>query len=234
MCLSYPAAGQGAPAAKIDASFEPLRLGSPTAVLFAFQIAPNGAPALLTGVRLAYPSNLGIATSGLGVAACSPATIEAQGALACPANSRMGSGTAVAQVPFGPFLVKERVRLLLLAGPSPDGYLQLLIGAIGEFPVSARLILAGKLLAGHLDFVVPPIPGLPEGPYVAVTSMRLTLGGRLTYYERIHGRTVAYHPPGIGLPRSCPRRGFPFAAAFTFLDGTSASASTAVRCPHKR
>lgn len=234
MCTFNPAAGEGAPTAKITAAFQPLRLGAPTAVSFAFQIAPNGAPALLTGVRLAYPSNLGIATSGLGVAACPPATIEVQGALACPANSRMGSGTAIVQVPFGPFLVKERVRLLLLAGPSPEGYLQLLIGAIGEFPVSARLILAGRLLAGRLDFVVPPIPGLPEGPYVAVTSMHLTLGGRLTYYERIRGRTVAYHPPGIGLPGSCPRHGFAFAATFTFLDGTSADARTAVRCPHKR
>ncbi|HEX5852197.1 MAG TPA: hypothetical protein VFY36_03795 [Solirubrobacteraceae bacterium] len=138
------------------------------------------------------------------------------------------------QVPFGPFLVKERVRLLLLAGPSPDGYLHLLIGVIGEFPVSARLLLSGELRSGYLAFTVPPIPGLPEGPYVAVTNMRLTIGGRLTYYERVHGRIVAYHPPGIGLPRSCPRRGFAFAATFTFLDGASASARTAVRCPRRR
>jgi hypothetical protein len=61
--------------------------------------------------------------------------------------------------------------------------------------------------------------------------MHLTLGGHLTYYERVHGRTIAYHPAGIGLPRSCPRGGFPFGATFSFLDGQHASARTKVACP---
>jgi hypothetical protein len=64
--------------------------------------------------------------------------------------------------------------------------------------------------------------------------MHLTLGGRLTYYERVHGRNIAYHPAGIGLPRSCPRGGFPFAATFRFLDGRHAGAQTRVPCPRHR
>jgi hypothetical protein len=234
VCLCLPAVGLASPAATIKAGFSPLRLGAPTAVSFDFRIAADAAPALLTAVRLAYPPDLGFATSGLGVASCSPAVLEAEGPSACPANSRMGSGSATVQVPFGPFLVKEQVRLLLLAGPSPDGYLHLLLSAVGEVPVSARLVLSGELRAGHLLMTVPPIPSLPEGPYVAVTSMRLTIGGPLTYYEHRRGRMVPYHPPGVGLPTSCPRRGFSFAATFTFLASASASAGTAVDCPRRR
>jgi hypothetical protein len=217
--------------AKMSAAFAPLRLGSPTAVSFAFKIAAHGSPALLTGVRLAYPPNLGFATSGLGIASCSPNVIEELGPTACPANSRMGSGSATVQVPFGPFLVKENVHLLVFAGPSTEGFLQLLISAVGEEPVSAHLILSAELRDGQLAVTVPPIPSLPEGPYVSITNLGLTIGGPLTYYERRHGRIVAYRPPGVGLPTSCPRRGFSFAATFTFLDGSSTGARTAVRCP---
>jgi hypothetical protein len=64
--------------------------------------------------------------------------------------------------------------------------------------------------------------------------MRLTLGGNLTYYERVGSRNVAYHPAGVGLPRSCPRGGFPFAASFAFIDGSASRARTAVACPRRR
>jgi hypothetical protein len=146
----------------------------------------------------------------------------------------MGTGSAVVQLPFGPFLVKEDVRLVVLAAPSTDGYFHLLISAAGKEPVSAQLTLSGELRDGHLIVTVPPIPGLPEGPYVAVTRLQMTIGGRLTYYERRHGRIVTYHPPGVGLPLSCPSRGFPFGTRFMFLNGSSSSVRTVVRCPSSR
>jgi hypothetical protein len=80
---------------------------------------------------------------------------------------------------------------------------------------------------------VPLVPTVPEGPDVAVTDVHVTLGGRLTYYERVHGRRVPYRPQGILLPKRCPRGGFRFSATFTFLDGTQAQAQTTVRCPRR-
>jgi hypothetical protein len=47
----------------------------------------------------------------------------------------------------------------------------------------------------------------------------------------VAGETLAYQPKGILLPRSCPRGGFPFSAQFTFLDGSTTSSQTTVRCP---
>jgi hypothetical protein len=145
----------------------------------------------------------------------------------------MGSGTAIVAIPFGSVVVKEPVQLALLAGPSSDGYLHLLAYASGKFPVEAAVVLTAVLLAGRLSITVPPIPSLPAAPYVAVEEMHLTLGGHLTYFETVKGRRVAYHPAGVGLPRSCPRGGFPFAATFAFIDGSSARAHAAVACPRR-
>jgi len=232
-CLVASAnAGQSA---KIDATFTPERLGAATTMSFAFQITAEGQdPAALTAMDIAYPRNLGFATSGLGLAACSQATLEASGPPGCPANSQMGYGSAVVEIQIGPVLVKETVSLAAFAGPSPDGYLHLLVCATGIFPVQAVVVLAGVLLPGHLKIVIPPIPSLPEAPYVAVAQMHLTLGGHLTYYEEVAGRTVAYRPAGVGLPGRCPRGGFAFAATFAFLDSSSSRARTVVPCPHHR
>ena len=218
----------------MSAAFKPERLGAPTTISAGFQISSRERrPPVLTGVQLDYPPNLGFATSGLGLAACDPTLLEENGPEVCPANSHMGSGSALVEIPLGGFLHQETIRLTLLAGPSPNGVLRVLVWAVGTFPVSALAVLSGELLPRGLSIIVPPIPTLPEGPYVSLVEMHLELGGRLTYYERVRGRTVAYHPAGIGLPRSCPRGGFLFGATFAFLGGGSARTHTRVACPRR-
>jgi hypothetical protein len=77
------------------------------------------------------------------------------------------------------------------------------------------------------------VPGIPEGPDVAVVRVRVQVGGNLTYYERRHGHRLAYRPQGVLLPRRCPKGGLLFGATFSFLDGTQSQAQTAVRCPRR-
>ena len=227
-------AAEAAQTSRISAKFTPEHLGAPTTVTFAFAIsAPVGTPAALDHVVVGYPRNLGFATSGLGVAACMPAGLEALGPQACPANSKMGDGDATVEIPIGPEIVREHVTIEVFAGPSPDGYLHILAYVSGREPILAQVLLSGVLLPGHLSIVIPPIPSLPAGPYVAVTHMRLTLGGRLVYYERRGSRNVPYHPPGVGLPRTCPHGGFAFAASFGFIDGSHSAAHSAVPCPRR-
>lgn len=230
-----PATARAAATARMSAAFTPEHLGASTTVSFGFQISQDTQdPAPLTGVELAYPRGLGLATSDLGVAPCPPTQLEVIGPTGCPPNSQMGSGNAVAQVPFGSDVVHETVALSLLAGPSPDGYLHLLVYAKGKFPIEAILVLTAVVLPGHIAITVPPIPSLPAAPYVALTEMHLTLGGHLTYYEMVKGRRIAYHPAGVGLPATCPRGGFRFAATFTLLDGERAGSHAAVACPARR
>jgi hypothetical protein len=221
------------PVAKLAASFEPERLGAPTAVTFVLNIDPPGAtaPPPLSQIDFSYPGNLGFATSGLGLAACDSVALGAQGATACPANSRMGGGEATVAVPFGAESVAEHVALEIFAAPSPDGYEHLAILASGQEPVQARIVISAVLLAGHLQISVPLVPGLPGGPDVSLRQIRATLGGPLTYYEHAHGRTVAYRPKGIGLPDSCPSGGWRLGAKIAFQDGQHSQAQARVACP---
>jgi hypothetical protein len=234
-CALYPVSAAATQTARISARFDPEHLGAATAVSFAFNIAEDGpAPSPLLHIQLAYPGNLGFATSGLGLAACTPQILELIGTEGCPPDSVMGRGNALVEIQIGPGVIRERVSLAVFAGPSPDGYLHLLIYADGREPVTGQVILSGTLLPGHLEIAVPPIPSLPESPYVAVAHMSITLGGALIYYERRRGRTVAYRPAGVGLPDRCPHGGFPFGASFSFMDGTHSKAGTAVACPTRR
>ncbi len=232
LCGALPPAASAGQIARISAKFSPEHLAEPTTVHLGFRItAPGQTPAPLRGIELGYPANLGFATSGLGLSACEPAELEILGPTACPPDSRIGSGHARVEIPIGPQRVEEAIVLTLFAGPSPDGYLHLLVYASGMTPVIAQVLLSGVLLPRRIDIVVPPIPSLPEAPYVAVSRMQLTLGGNLTYSEKRGGRSIAYRPPGVGLPRSCPQGGFRFTARFDFLDGERTGARTAVACP---
>jgi hypothetical protein len=80
--------------------------------------------------------------------------------------------------------------------------------------------------------VRPSVPGAAD---VAIVSMSVSLGPLgLTYYEQVGGTTLAYTPRGILLPRACPRGGFPFAATFSFLDGSHPQARATLPCPRVR
>jgi hypothetical protein len=232
-----PASAHGAgERASMRASFRPEHLGAPSTISIRLNVAggPRGVPAPLRQVDVLLPAEMGFATSGLGVAACDPHALEVLGPDVCPANSRIGSGAAVVEIPIGPVVRQEHVRLSLFAAPSPDGYLHVLICAVGEFPVIAQIVLTSVLLPRQLQIDVPLVPSLPAAPDVSLVEMNATLGGALTYYEVVHGHVAAYHPRGVGLPPRCPRGGFKFAAGFAFLDGSRASAHTAVPCPRRR
>jgi hypothetical protein len=237
--LESPASARGTasavsgPPATLKASFAPKRLGSPTTVSLAVSIDPPAAsgPLPLSAVTVSYPSDLGLATSGLGLATCEPEQLEVDEAAACPPDSKMGQGSALVEVPFGPTIVQETASLEIYAAPSTDGYIHLAILAHGAYPVIASIVLTGVLRPGRLVIDVPPIPSLPDAPYVSLVTMHAVLGGALTYYERVGGRTVAYHPRGIGLPDNCPHAGWRFGASFAFTDGQSSHASTTVACP---
>ena len=107
-------------------------------------------------------------------------------------------------------------------------------GGIGSFIMGVIYVIAGLLLPGRLEIDVPPIPSLPGAPDVSVLSLTATLGGNLTYYERVHGRTLAYRPRGISLPLSCPSGGWALSASIAFTDGSTSAARTVVACPRAR
>jgi hypothetical protein len=240
---SLPNGAQAAPAVTLSATLTPERLGKGTTIGFAFQIAApsDQIPPPVTGIEVLYPANLGIASSGLGLETCTAEELQVAGAGGCPPDSRMGFGRALAEVQFGPEIVKEPADVEVVRAPNQKGHIALLFYADGVSPLSAQIVVPGELAAapapfgGAFDINVPLVPSLPEAPDVALTRLSSTIGPlHLTYYEQVNGRRVAYQPRGILLPNRCPRGGFPFAATFTFLDGSRASAHTAVPCPRPR
>jgi hypothetical protein len=240
LCVYSPSPARSAPTVSLRAALRPERLGAGTTIKFGFTIAtPAGqAPSPVTEIDLRYPANLGIGTSGLGLATCSPRTLEVLGPPGCPVNSVMGYGSAQVEVPFGPELLEETARTTTFMAPVQGGHLSLLFYADGETPVYAQLVFPGLVLpapapfGGTLDTALPLVPTVPGAADASIVKFSSTLGpSHVTYYEYARGKRIAYRPRGILLPRVCPSGGFQFAAELSFYDGREASAETTVPCP---
>lgn len=236
-------AAQPAPAVTLHTSFSPNRLGASTTIGFGFDIAgPNGGvPPPLRSVGLKLPPGINYLTTTLGLAICQPAALLERGLAGCSPNSRLGFGSAYVEVPFGETSGHEIPDIQALMGPPRNGNIVVLFYADGREPVYAQLVFTGELIAGtqtlggSLNAAIPLVPSVPAGPPVSIVKVRTTIGpAHLTYYEHVHGRTVAFHPTGVSLPPRCPRGGFAFSAGFSFEDGSHAVASSTVPCPPPR
>jgi hypothetical protein len=242
-CAFPGASAVAAPAseqATLSAGFSPDRLGASTTISFGFhlQTSEGLAPPPLTSVILRMPAGMNYTLTTLGLAICQPAALQAQGIKGCPSNSRVGSGSALVEVPFGTGSGHEIPEVQAVVGPPNNGNMVVLFYANGQTPVFAQLVFQGEVLpdggvfGSQLATTVPLIPSVPNGPDVSIVDVNATIGpSHLTYYKHVHGRLVPFHPLGIGVPEHCPRGGFPFSASFAFQDGSQANASAAVPCP---
>ncbi len=242
ICACLPASAHAAQSARLHVSFTPERLGHGTTVNISVEIAApaNQVPPPLTQFDVTYPGDLGFDVSGLGLATCTQATLETFGPTACPADSHIGKGSALAEIQVGPEIIQETAEVTIVRAPK-EGQIALLFYADGESPVSAPIVFPGLLVPGpgsneSIDIDVPLVPSLPEAPDVALIRLHATLGPQgLTYYEEIHHHLLPYQPQGILLPHKCPRRGFPFSATLSFLDGSHTHADSSIPCPaHNR
>ncbi len=240
-CLWAPAAGAVTEVATLQASFSPDVLGASTTIGFGFHIATTEglAPPPLTSIDLHMPHGMDYTATTLGLAICQPEALIKEGLAGCSPNSRLGSGSAIVEVPFGNGVGHELPEIQALMGPpTAKSNIDVLFYANGQTPVYAQLVFKGELIpssgrfGSELNTTIPPIPSVPNGPNVSIISVQSTIGpNHLTYYKHVHGRRVAFHPVGIAVPVSCPAGGFPFSANFTFQDGSTAEATTTVPCP---
>ncbi len=243
LCACLPAAARAETSATLSAAFTPELLGQRTTLNFSFAFSDptSQLPSPLTEIELRYPSNLGIALSGLGLATCDSKTLELSGTAGCSANAVMGYGEAFTGIQLGTTVITENAPITILRAPDEEGRLALLFYAEGTTPINTRVAFAGLLLptsapfGGLVSIGVPLVPTLPGAPYISVIHLRATIGPKgVTYYEHLGNATFGYRPRGILLPPGCPRAGFPFDARFGFLDGSPAFAHTTVPCPRRR
>lgn len=243
LCVCLPSSGQAAQTVKLHTAFTPDRLGASTTIEFGFTISTTtgGLPSPLTHVSLRMPAGMNYVTTTLGFAECHPQKLIEKGLSGCPANSRLGFGSALVEVPFGTGSGKEIPDIQALMGPEHNGNVVVLFYADGRSPVYAQLVFQGELLpasgpfGGDLDTTIPLIPSVPNGPPVSILKVQSTIGPKhLLYEKRVHGHVVHYHPRGISIPESCPRGGFRFQANFSFQDGTTTTTNSSVPCPRGR
>jgi len=131
----------------------------------------------------------------------------------------------------GSLAVPEEATVTIFRGPNRSGRPTLEIFGQGETPLDQSSISTAVLepdgtpYSSKLTASIPPIPTLVLEPNASFVSLSLTVG-EVGRSPRAHAAAGA-----IIVPRSCPVGGFPFAASFTFADGSTASASTSVACP---
>jgi hypothetical protein len=241
LCACLPASGQAAQTVTLHTSFTPDRLGTPTTIGFGFTVkSTDGAlPSPLTHIALSMPTHMNYLTTNLGEAICQPKKLIEKGLSGCPANSRLGYGSAFVEVPFGNGSGQEIPNIQALMGPTArNGNTVVLFYADGRAPVFAQLVFVGELIPGGAGFgedlntTIPPIESVSGGPHVAIIKVESTIGpNHLLYEKRVHGHIVHYRPRGVSIPEHCPRGGFRFQASFGFEDGSTASASSSVPCP---
>jgi hypothetical protein len=237
---SVPIAAQAYDTAKLHVTFSPYELGKETTLNIHVTIANSngGVPSPVTSFNTRMPPNVELVGSTLGLAICAPSALLAKGLEGCSPNARLGSGSALVEVPFGPEIASETASVEALMGPPAGENVGILLYAEGRSPIFAQTIFPGLLLLGSgplgesLDTNLPLTPTLPGSADASVTSMTLRLGPEhLTYYKKVHGRTVGYRPQGIALPKKCPPHGFEFISELAFQEGTTQTVTSTVACP---
>jgi hypothetical protein len=242
-CLALPAAAGASETVALHTNFSPDVPGASTTVTFGFTVhsPPGEVPSQLRNLDLHMPAGIGIARNTLGQAICEPTDLYVDGPEGCPANSRVGFGSATAEVPYGPEIVSETAHVYAYRGETEDEHTTVLFFAEGWYPVFADLVFPGHLLedtgpfSGQIDTEVPIIPSLPGAADVSVVHLSSSFGPEgLTYYRLLAGREVAFKPRGVTVPSSCPHGGYPFAGEFTFQDGTHLTAHSTAPCAHRQ
>jgi hypothetical protein len=242
-CLWLPVVACAQPIAKLGVKFTPNHLGQSTSIAFQLTIHTNNhdLPPALTALTIDYPASIGIAVSDLGLVSCSLSTLELLGPNACPADSHMGYGHALAKATINNETLEEGAEITVLRANEDNGNLAILLYAESATPVSTELAIPGILQPTNssstesIGLNIPLISVLPEGADIAVTQLSATFGAQgLTYYEHTHHGARPYKPHGILLPTSCPSHGFPFTASLTFVDHSTSTSTTRVPCDEQR
>jgi hypothetical protein len=226
---AQPASAQPETLAAIAPSLAPDRLGAKATLTFTIRYAggPFGVPSPVRRSVLRFPAGLSLDIPHL--SSCSAARLRARGPRGCPAQAAIGNGHALVETHAGSQTITEDVAMWAFLGPPDNLQPTFEILAQGYTPLDQRMVLTGTVLSAdapygeELVMSIPPIPTLPLEPDASIVSFTLTIGA--DRHHRARGANT------VLVPSSCPVGGFPFAAEFTYADGSSGDALATVLCP---
>jgi hypothetical protein len=82
--------------------------------------------------------------------------------------------------------------------------------------------------SGGVEAVIPPIPTRAGEPNASVVSFSLTMGSVNQPRGSAHRSAEGM---GLFVPGSCPAGGYPWAAEFTYADGSVQRPTASIPCP---
>jgi hypothetical protein len=215
--------------ATVTPSLSPDRAGARAALTFTIRFMGGefGVPSQVRHSVLRIPAGMSLDIPSL--RACTAARLRAHGPKGCPAQSQIGSGHALAETHAGSQITTEEVELHAFLGPPDNLQPTFEIFAQGYTPLDESVVFTGTVLTAsapygeELELSIPPVPSLPLEPDASIVTFSLTVGA-----PRRHGR---HSQSTVSVPRRCPAGGFPFAAQFTYADGSDGEALARVPCP---
>jgi hypothetical protein len=211
----------------IRPSFSPERLGARTAVTFAvhFVGGPEGVPLPVRHAVVDVPGGLGLELPN--TRGCTKAHLQAHGPVGCPPDSQIGHGHALMEVRLGAIDETENATLWAFLGPLQNAQPTFEVLGEGITPLERRVVFTVTLVPDHPPYwaklvaPIPLIPSIPLEPDAAPLNFSLTIGKAADKRGTI----------GVFVPKRCPHGGFPWAAQFTYSDGSIGEATARVPCP---
>jgi hypothetical protein len=216
--------------ATISPSFSPDRLGAKAALTFTVSYTGGEfeVPSPVREAVVHFPPGLSLNIPHL--RSCTRAQIEARGAEGCPRQSLIGTGHALADIHAGEGVEREEATLWSFIGPPQNDNPTIEILGQGYTPLNERVVISGTVLPDQppygekLVMSIPPIPSIPLEPDASTAFFTITVGG--AHYR-------AQDPNTVLVPPSCPTGGFPFAAEFTYANGSTNTTTASVPCPRR-
>jgi hypothetical protein len=231
---AQPASGPPAPtaletSAAIAPSMSPDRLGAKAALTVTVRYSGGafGVPSPVRNSILRLPAGLSLDIPSL--RSCSATRLRARGPSGCPAQSVLGRGHALVEAHAGTEVITEEAAMWVFLGPPDNLQPTFEVLAQGYTPIDERKVFTGTALPAtapygeELELAIPPIPTLMFVPDASIVTFSLTIG------PDTHRRTREAN--AIVVPSSCPVGGFPFAAEFTYADGSTGSSLATAPCP---
>jgi hypothetical protein len=226
---AYPPIAGADVSATITPSLSPDRPAAKGALVLTIRFAGDESRVPLPVRRsiLRFPTGLGIEIPHL--RSCSIAHLRTHGVSGCPAQSLLGHGHALAEAQAGSQIITESISLWLFLGPFHNLEPSFEILGRGYTPFDEQVVLTGTVIPDNppygedLVLSIPSIPTVPLEPDASIVTLSLTVG-----------ISKPSHPDEantVVVPTSCPPGGFPFAADFTYADGSSGDALATAPCP---
>jgi hypothetical protein len=213
--------------ASISPSLTPDRPGARAALTLTIGYTGGefGVPSPVRRAVLRMPAGMSLYMPSLH--SCQAARLRARGASGCSARSRIGSGRALVETRTGSQIVGESIALRAFLGPPDNLRPTLEILAQGHTPLDERVVFSGSVRDEHAPYgealvlSIPPVATLPLAPDASILTLSLTVGASMARRE----------DSAVLVPKRCPAGGFPFAATFTYADGSTGNAAARVPCP---